>query len=290
MTQNILNKPDEIMQTSDPQFDYIIKAGSDSLLDVLRDVWRFRELLGFMIWRDFTGRYRQTVLGIGWAIINPFIQMIVFSIIFGGIAKLDSNGVPYPILTYTALVPWTFFSSSLAGAINSIVSNAGMIKKVYFPRMIYPIQAVVTRLPDFFLSFSLLILLSLFYGIPLTWRLLLLPLFLLYTIFIALSIGLWLAPLNVKFRDVRHASSFMISIMMWLTPVAYSINVVNEEWRLLYALNPIATVTEGFRWMVLGQAFPPIEIILTGFTVTTCLFITGILYFNRTESNFADIA
>lgn len=278
------------MKPSTKHFDYIITSTPDTLYDIAVEVWRFRELLGLMIWRDFTGRYRQTILGIGWAIVNPFIQMIVFSIIFGGIAQLDSNGVPYPILTYTALVPWTYFSSSLSDAINSIVANSGMIKKIYFPRMIYPLKSVTTRLPDFILSFTLLMLLALIYGITFTWRLLFLPVFLLYTIMIALSIGFWLAPLNVKFRDVRHASVFMINILMWLTPVAYSMNVVDEKWRLLYALNPIATVTEGFRWMVLGQDFPPVEIALTGFLITLCLFVTGLMYFNRTESNFADIA
>ncbi len=278
------------MSKSNSNFDYVISSNPHSLPEILKETLSYHELLGYLVWRDFSGRYRQSVLGIGWAIINPFVQMVVFSIIFGGIAELDSNGVPYPILTFTAIVPWTFFSSSLSGSINSIVANSGMIKKVYFPRMIYPVQAIITRLPDFFISFSIIIVLLFLYRIPLSPRLLFLPLFLIYACFVILAFSLWLAPLNVQFRDVRQASAFLISIWMWLTPVAYSMSVVDEQWRLLYGLNPVVLLTEGFRWMLLDQNFPSIEIILPSLVITICLFITGALYFNRMESNFADIA
>ena len=255
----------------------------------LDEFWEYRELLYFLAWRDFKVRYKQTFVGAAWAIIQPVATMLVFSIVFGGLAKIPSDGVPYPVFSYTALVPWTFFAGALSSASNSLVSNARLLRKVYFPRMIVPIAGVLTSLVDFALAFSVLLILMVYYGIaPDAKVLFLLPLLLLALV-TALGVGLLLAAVNVKFRDVRYAVPFFVQFWLYATPIAYPSSLVPERWRLLMGLNPMAGVVEGFRWALLGTDTAPGPMIWVSATVAALLLVTGLLYFRRAEKEFADV-
>lgn len=258
------------------------------LIDV-NELWAYRELLGFLAWRDITVRYKQTVIGIGWAFIRPLITMVVLTVIFGYVAKLPSEGVPYAVLTFCALVPWQFFSTAFAETSNSIVGNGYMIQKIYFPRLILPIASAAVATVDFLVSFFFLLLLMIGFGVYPTTRILALPLFVLLCLVFTLGLGLWFATLYVKYRDVRHLVPFIVQLGLYVSPVAFSSTVIPEKWRLLYSLNPIVSVIDGFRWSLLGTAslYPPGLIL--GAVLSLLLLVTGIFYFATAERKFADL-
>ncbi len=255
----------------------------------LRAVWEYRELLYFLVWRDIKVRYKQTALGAAWAILQPVMTMAVFSVFFGRLAKMPSDGIPYPVFAYAALLPWQLFAYALSESGNSLISNQGLITKVYFPRLVIPMSAVLAGLVDFGIAFAVLLILMLFYGIMPTAAILLLPLFILFALATALAVGLWLSALNVKYRDVRYTIPFLTQIWMFATPVAYPSSLVPEPWRALLGLNPMAGVVEGFRWALLGKATPPGPILIVSVVAVITMLVGGLLYFRKTESTFADI-
>jgi len=255
----------------------------------LSELWEYRELLYFLTWRDIKVRYKQTVIGAAWAIIQPFFAMVVFSIFFGQLAKIPSDGIPYPIFTYCALLPWQLFAHALNESSNSLVANQGLITKVYFPRLIIPVAPVLAGLIDFGIAFLVLIGMMLFYGIIPTFAIVTLPLFLILAVATALSVGLWLSALNVQYRDVRYTIPFLTQFWLFATPVAYSSSLVPESWRALYGLNPMAGVVEGFRWALLGKTEGPGALLAVSIIVVVALLIGGLYYFRRMEKTFADV-
>jgi lipopolysaccharide transport system permease protein len=255
----------------------------------LGELWRYRELLYFFVWRDLKVRYKQTILGAAWAVLQPFLTMVVFSIFFGRLAEVPSDDLPYPVFAYSALVPWTFFAHGLTQASNSIVSNAGMVKKIYFPRLTLPVATVMAGLVDFILAFGVLIGMMFFFQIVPTRNIIWLPLLLLLALVTSLGASLWFAALNVRFRDVRYIIPFLVQFWLFLTPIAYPSSLVPEQWRLIYSLNPMVGVVEGFRWALLGTDTTPGPIIIVSSLVALCLLLGGIIYFRRMEKSFADI-
>jgi lipopolysaccharide transport system permease protein len=255
----------------------------------LRDLWEYRELLYFLTWRDIKVRYKQTALGAAWAIIQPFFMMVVFSLFFGRLGKIPSDGVPYPIFVYCALLPWQLFAHSLTESSNSLVANERLITKVYFPRLVVPISAVLGGVVDFLIAFAILLCMMAWYHITPTIMILTLPLFLLLTVMTALAVGLWLSALNVKYRDVRYTINFLTQFWLFATPVAYSSTLVPERWRALYGLNPMAGVVEGFRWALLGKSKGPGALLAMSIVAVVILLIGGLYYFRRMENTFADI-
>ncbi|MBN1146707.1 MAG: ABC transporter permease [Anaerolineales bacterium] len=255
----------------------------------LGDLWHYRELLYFLAWRDIKVRYKQTVLGAAWVLLQPLLTMALFSIIFGLLAGLPSQGAPYPIFTYTALVPWQLFAYALSMSSTSLVSDQALITKVYFPRLIIPISSVAAGLLDFGLSFLVLIGMMLVYRAPLTPRLLVLPLLVLLVLATAVSVGLWLSALNVQYRDVRYTLPFLTQFWMYATPIAYSSTLIPERWRLLYSLNPMTGVVEGFRWALLGTETLVGPMIIVSTVVVLFLLVGGLMYFRRMEDQFADM-
>jgi lipopolysaccharide transport system permease protein len=255
----------------------------------LRELWEFRELLYFFAWRDIKVRYKQTVMGVLWAIIQPFLTMVIFSLFFGRLANIPSDGLPYPVFSFAALVPWTFFSNALAQASNSLVVNANMIKKIYFPRLALPIATVLAGVIDFALSFVVLLGIMLYYGITPTINILWLPLFLLLAFVASLGVSLWLAALNVQFRDVRYTIPFLTQVWLFMTPIAYPSSSIPESWRTLYGLNPMVGVVDGFRWALLGTDTMSGNVIIASTLVALTLFISGAFYFRRMEQSFADV-
>ena len=254
-----------------------------------RELWEYRELLYFFIWRDIKIRYKQTMLGAGWAIIQPFLTMVVFSIFFGWLAKMPSDHIPYPIFTFIALVPWTYFANALSKASNSLVDNEQIITKVYFPRLLIPIASVLAGLTDFAIAFVILIGMMLWYGFAPTIAIWTIPLFIIMAAITALSVSLWLAALNVQYRDVRYVVPFLTQFWLFASPIAYPSSLVPEQWRPLYGLNPMAGVVEGFRWALLGQAETPNALLaVSGLTVMVIL-VGGLHYFRRMEETFADV-
>lgn len=253
-----------------------------------RELWAYRELLYFFVWKEVKVRYKQTVLGAAWAILQPFLTMVVFSLLFGRLAQLPSDGIPYPIFYYSALLPWTYFATSLTNTTNIVVQNQRVITKVYFPRIILPAASVLSGLVDFGLAFVVLLGMMLFYGTVPTVAILTMPLFLLLAMATALGVGLWLAAMNAVYRDVRYVVPFIIQLWMFASPVVYSSSLIPEKWRALYGLNPMAGVIEGFRWAVLGQGHPPA---LLGVSVTVVFFVLfgGLFYFRRMEGTIADV-
>jgi lipopolysaccharide transport system permease protein len=252
------------------------------------ELWENRELLRFLIWRDIKVRYKQTALGALWAIIQPVMTMIVFSIFFGKLGKMPSDGVPYPIFTFAALVPWTLFVYGLTQATNSLVSSSNLIKKVYFPRLIIPVATVLAGVIDFLLAFAVLLVLMLFYGITPTLNILWLPIFLLLTIISSLAVSLWLSALNVEYRDIRYVIPFLTQIWLFATPIAYSSSLLGEPWRSVYGLNPMVGVVEGFRWALLGTNTRPGMMAVVSALAALILLISGAFYFRRMERTFAD--
>lgn len=252
-------------------------------------IWQYRELLYFLVLRDAKVRYKQTVIGAGWAILQPLLTMVVLSVVFGKFAKIPSDGLPYPIFVYTALLPWNYFSQAISRSGASLVSDAHLVSKVYFPRLIMPLTSVVRPAVDFFWSFLVLLGLMVWFGIAPTWGLLAVPLFLLLALMTALAVGLWLSPLNVKYRDVGHIIPFLTQFWMYASPVVYPVSLVPEKWRLLYSLNPMAGVIEGFRWALLGKGSPDFGVMAVSAAVVLVLLLGGIVYFKRMERTFADV-
>ncbi len=256
----------------------------------LSELWEYRELLYFFVWRDLKVRYKQTVMGVSWAIIQPLFTMVIFSLFFGKLAKVPSDGLPYPIFSYAALVPWTFFANALTQASNSLVNNANMLKKIYFPRLTLPIAPMLAGFADFVLAFSVLLGMMLYFRIVPTVNVLWLPLFLLLALATSLGTGLWLSAMNVQFRDVRYIVPFLIQAWLFATPIAYPSSLLSEPWRTLYGINPMAGVVEGFRWALLGTNTAPGPITMVSTLAALGLLVSGAFYFRRMEKTFADVA
>ncbi|MFP5270554.1 ABC transporter permease [Coleofasciculus sp.] len=269
--------------------ELIIEAGRTEQ-QYWKDLWRYRELFYFLAWRDILVRYKQTIIGIAWALIRPFLTMVVFTIVFGKLAKLPSEGVPYPILVFAAMLPWQFFSNSLSGCSNSLISNANLIAKVYFPRLIVPASSVIVSFVDFMISGMILLGLMAWYDFLPSWRILTLPFFIIIAFAASMGAGLWLAALNVKYRDFRYIVPFIVQFGLYISPVGFSSTIVPQEWRLVYSLNPMVGVIDGFRWAILGGNA---RIYLPGFLLSLGLVFgvlaSGVWYFRKVERTFADV-
>ena len=255
----------------------------------LRALWRSRELLYFLIWRDVKVRYKQTLLGAAWAILQPLLTMVVFSIFFGKLARMPSDGVPYPLFAYVALVPWTFFANGLILSSGSLVSNQTLLRKVYFPRLVIPISAVASGLIDFGIAFVVLLGLAARYGVTPTSHMLWLPALVLLALVTALGVGLWFSALNVLYRDIQYVVPFLVQVWLYATPIVYPSSLVPERWRTLYALNPMVGVVEGFRWALLGTGTGPGPMILVSAAAALALMIGGLFFFRRMEKSFSDV-
>lgn len=266
----------------------IIEAGRGAR-HYWRDLWQYRELFYFLAWRDLLVRYKQTVVGVAWSLIRPVMTMLVFTVIFGKIAQLPSDGAPYPILVFSALLPWQFFANALTESGNSLIINSSMVSKIYFPRMIIPTSSVIVSFVDFLISFALLGVLMGLYRFTPSWRIVTLPLFVLLASGAAMGGGLWLAALNVRYRDFRHLVPFVVQIGLYLSPVGFSSGVIPDRWRLLYSLNPLVGVIDGFRWAILGGEA---TVYWPGFALSSAavalIFAGGVRYFRHTERTFAD--
>jgi len=253
-----------------------------------RDLWDYRELLFFLVWRDIKVRYKQTLLGASWALIQPTLQLVVFTIIFGRLAGVNTNGIPYPLFNLAGLLPWQFFANTVAQAANSLVGSASIVRKVYFPRLAIPTASVLAGTVDFGLSFLILLALMFWYQWAPTPAVFLLPLFMLLGMITALGVGFWLSAINARYRDVRHATPFLIQLWLFATPVVYPSNLIEGHWQIVYALNPMVSVVEGFRWALLGTQ-PPSLLMFISVTTAVALFSSGLLYFQAVERKFADI-
>lgn len=254
----------------------------------LEEVWRYRELLYFFVWRDLKVRYKQAAIGFAWAVLQPLTTMLIFTLFFGRLAKMPSDGSPYPIFYYTGLLPWMYFAASLTAATNTIVEHERVITKIYFPRLILPFSAVLSPLVDFGVGFLLLMVMMLHYRQIPRIATLLTPLFLLLAVLTALSVGLWLSALNALYRDVRYVIPFLIQFWLFASPVAYASSIVPVRWRWLYGLNPMAGVVEGFRWALTGHGQPPGALVLVSSLTVLILFVGGVIYFKKLETNIAD--
>jgi len=255
----------------------------------LREVWNYRGLLYFFIWRDIKIRYKQTAIGAAWAIIQPFMTMVIFSLFFGKFARIPSEGLSYPIFYYTALLPWTYFSGALQNATNTIVENQRVVTKVFFPRIILPLSAVLSGLLDLGISFLMFIVLMFYYRIDFAWTVLLLPCFVLLAVATAFGVGLWLSALNAIYRDVRYVMPFLVQLWMFASPVAYPSSLIPERWRWLFGLNPMTGVIEGFRWALTGHGKPPGSLLLVSIGIVAVIFCGGLVYFQRMETTIADV-
>jgi lipopolysaccharide transport system permease protein len=256
-----------------------------------RDLWRYRELFYFLAWRDILVRYKQTVIGIAWALIRPFLTMVVFTIVFGRIAKLPAPGsVPYPLLVFAAMLPWQFFSASLSESSNSLVTNANLISKIYFPRLIVPAGSVITSFVDFLITLAMMGVLMMWYQFWPDWRIFALPVLIALAFGAAMGVGLWLCALTVKYRDFRHVVPFVVQFGLYVSPVGFSSSIVPEKWRLLYCLNPMVGVIDGFRWALLrGQSPLDWSVVLLSCGLVVLLLLSGLWYFRKTERTFADV-
>ncbi|NDJ23998.1 ABC transporter permease [Nostoc sp. B(2019)] len=276
-------------QMTDSKPELLIEAGRTEQ-QYWKDLWRYRELLYFLAWRDILVRYKQTFVGIAWALIRPFLTMVVFTVVFGNLAKLPSEDAPYPILVFAAMLPWQFFSNALGECSNSLISNANLISKVYFPRLIVPISAVTVSFVDFMISGIILLGLMIWYNFVPSWQILTLPLFIIIAFAASMAVGLWLAALNVEYRDFRYIVPFIMQFGLYISPVGFSSSVVPEKWRLLYSLNPMVGVIDGFRWAIIGgdsKIYWPGFILSMG--LVAFLLISGIWYFRKMERTFADV-
>jgi lipopolysaccharide transport system permease protein len=277
------------MSNKDLEFDLVIEAGRTEQ-NYWLDLWRFRELFYILSWRDIKVRYKQTVMGIAWSVIRPLLTMIIFVIVFGKFAKLPSVGVPYAILVLAAMLPWQFFSNALTESSNSLITNANMISKVYFPRLVVPTSAVIVSLIDFAISFLILFIVLVYYQFIPGWSILTLPVFTLMAFLAAFGAGLWLSALNVKYRDFRYIVPFITQIGLYISPIGYISSIVPQKWRLLYSINPMVGVIDGFRWAILGPEFP---IYFPGFILSiiiiSSLMVSGIWYFRKMEKGFVDV-
>ena len=255
----------------------------------IKAIWEYRELLYFLIWRDLKVRYRQSVIGVGWVILQPLMTMVVFTAVFGKFVGVPSDGLPYPIFIFSALLPWNLFASALTRGSASVVDNTQLVSKVYFPRLILPLSGVLSPVADFAVAFGILIGMMVWFGTSPTWGILALPLLVLLAILTALAIDIWLSALNVRYRDVGHTVPFLVQIWMFISPVTYPVSLVPEKWRLLYSLNPMAGVIEGFRWALLGKQSPDFAVITASAVMMFTLLVTGLVYFKHTERTFADV-
>jgi lipopolysaccharide transport system permease protein len=255
----------------------------------LKDLWQYRELLFFLTWRDIKVRYKQTALGAAWAIIQPLFTMLVFTLFFGRLAKVPSDGIPYPLFSYTALLPWQLFAYALTESSNSVVANERLITKVYFPRLVVPLASILAGLVDFVVAFTLVVGMMVWYGVRPTWAVLTLPFFVILAMATALGVGLWLSALNVIYRDVRYTLNFIVQFWLFASPVAYSSTLVPARWRPFYGLNPMAGVIEGFRWALLGKAQAPGAMLWVSMIVVALVLIGGLYYYRRMEKTFADV-
>lgn len=269
--------------------ELVIEAGRTEK-QYWKDLWRYRELFYFLAWRDILVRYKQTAIGIAWALIRPFLTMVVFTVVFGQLAKLPDQGVPYPILVFAGMLPWQFFSNALSECSNSLVGNANLISKVYFPRLIVPTSAVIVSFVDFLISGMILLGLMAYYNFVPDWRILTLPFFVLIAFAASMGVGLWLAALTVQYRDFRFVVPFIIQFGLYISPVGFSSSIVPPQWRLLYSINPIVGVIDGFRWAILGGET---TLYLPGFLLSVGLVFvllwSGIWYFRKMERTFADV-
>jgi lipopolysaccharide transport system permease protein len=252
-------------------------------------LWRFRELLYFLIWRDVKVRYKQTLLGAAWAILQPLATMVVFSIFFGKLARMPSDGVPYPLFAYVALVPWTFFANGLTLSSNSLVANQTLLRKVFFPRLVIPVSAVASGLLDFAIAFVVLLGLAAKYGVTPTAHMVWIPLLVLLALVTALGVGLWFAALNVLYRDIQYVVPFLVQVWLYATPIVYPSSLVPERWRTLYAINPMVGVVEGFRWALLGTGTAPGPMMLVSSAAAVAILIAGLFFFRRMEKSFSDM-
>jgi lipopolysaccharide transport system permease protein len=277
--------------TVPPQIPETVYEPSRGLVPInFRELWEYRELLYFLAWREFKVRSKQAALGVAWAILQPLFTMVVFSIIFGQLANLPSDGIPYPIFSYAGLLPWQFFAGAMTRASTSLVGNSNLLTKVYFPRMLIPLSTITAGLVDFAIAFVILLGMMLFYGISLTWNLLWLPLLLLLAFLTSLAVGLWFSALNVQYRDIQYAIPFLVQAWMYASPVAYSTGLIPDQgiWRIIYGLNPMAGVIQGFRWALLGGE-PPDILMAVSILMVFLLLLTGLVYFNKMEKSFADV-
>ncbi|OKH25546.1 phosphate ABC transporter permease [Hydrococcus rivularis NIES-593] len=269
--------------------ELIIEAGRTER-QYWKDLWRYRELFYFLAWRDILVRYKQTAIGIAWALIRPFLTMVVFSVVFGQLAKLPSDGAPYPILVFSAMLPWQFFANAISECSNSLIDNANLISKVYFPRLIVPTSAVMVSFVDFMISGMILLALMAWYNFIPSWRILTLPIFIAIAFAAAMGGGLWLSALNVQYRDFRYIVPFIVQFGLYISPVGFSSSIVPQQWRWLYSLNPMVGVIDGFRWAILGGGA---TIYWLGFLLSLglvmLLLMSGIWYFRKTERTFADV-
>ncbi|MGH7801908.1 MAG: ABC transporter permease [Thermodesulfobacteriota bacterium] len=284
-----LDSADDLLVQTVDRVVTIIRPSQGWVPLELRELWEYRDLLYLFVWRDLKVRYKQTIVGASWAIFQPFIAMVVLSIFFGKLIRVPSEGIPYPIFAYTALVPWMYFVNALTQSSNSLLVNNMLITKIYFPRLIIPISTVITGLLDFVIAFAILLGMMLIYGTVPTAAIWTLPFFILLTIATALALGLWLSALNVEYRDVRFILPFLTQIWFFITPVAYPSSLVPEPWRAIYGLNPMAGVVEGFRWALLGKAQPPNMILVVSAIVVIGLLIGGLYFFRYKEDKFADV-
>lgn len=255
----------------------------------LRELWEYRELFYFLIWRDIVVRYKQTALGVAWAVIQPVMTMVVFSIFFGKLGKMPSDNLPYPIFSFAALVPWTLFANGLTQGTNSLVGSSNLIKKVYFPRLIIPTATVMAGIVDFAIALGVLVIMMIGYGIVPTVNIVWLPVFLILTLVTSLGVSLWLSALNVRYRDVKYVIPFLVQIWLFATPIAYSSSLLSEPWKTVYGLNPMVGVVEGFRWALLGtDSSPGMMVMVSGIAAFVMMF-TGVIYFRKMEKTFADV-
>jgi lipopolysaccharide transport system permease protein len=267
----------------------LLDASQSDPLWNLTELWQHRELLYFLIWRELKVRYKQTVIGVAWAVFQPLITMVIFAIIFGIFARLPSDGLPYSVFAYSALLPWTYFSQAISRAAYSLVGDASLLQKVYFPRLILPIAAVIVPIIDFFLALLILVGMLVWFGITPTWGVFLLPVFLVMAILTALAVGLWIAPLNVKYRDVNIAVPVLIQLWMYASPIVYPLSLVPEKWQAIYSLNPLVGVISGFRWALLNGVKPDFQLIGVSVLAVILLLWGGIVFFKRAEPTFADV-
>jgi lipopolysaccharide transport system permease protein len=275
---SVLSKPVLVIQPSRAWFQFDLAS-----------LWQHRELLYFLVWRDLKVRYKQTAIGAAWALLQPLMTMLIFTVIFGHLAKIPSDGLPYPIFAYTALLPWTYFAGALNRSCTSVVAEANLISKVYFPRALLPLAGTLSGVVDFAIAFVLLLGLMTWYGIMPTWGLVVLPLFLLLALIMALAVGLWCSALNVRYRDVALTIPFLTQCWMYASPVAYPASLVPKNWRFFYSLNPMAGVVEGFRWALLGKQGPDLVVMAVSTVVVALLLVSGLVFFKHMERTFADI-
>ena len=284
----VTSTPNVSKNKNEPQV-VLIKPSKAWVSLNLRSLWEYRELLYFLTWRDIKVRYKQTALGAVWAILQPFLTMLIFSVFFGRLVKVPSDGIPYPLFAFTALVPWTFFANGLNQSSNSLVASANLLKKVYFPRLAIPVATVLAGVVDFALAFVVLLLLMAFYRVVPTINILWTPLLLALAFVTSLGVGLWMSALNVKYRDVRYVVPFLVQIWLFTTPVAYPSSLLSEPWRTVYGLNPMVGVVEGFRWALLGANTAPGLMVLVSAIAAILILVSGAFYFRHMEKIFADV-